>query len=84
MNSELIRETANFRDTFKKHDYAEMHYMGKRPFLACYAPRYFIVQFPNKEVVVKTWTMDPKARIGKCFITIYVSNVIISYNIARI
>ena len=54
MNSELIRETANFRDAFKKHDYAEMHYMGKRPFLACYAPRYFTVQFPNKEGVVKT------------------------------
>ena len=23
--------------------------------------------------------MDPKARIGKCFITIYLSNIIISY-----
>ena len=25
VNSELIRETANFRDAFKKHDYAKTH-----------------------------------------------------------
>ena len=30
MNSKLIRETASFRDVFKKHGYAGTHYMEKR------------------------------------------------------